>query len=105
LGGAGEAYDTLKELGELIENGNKDALEALNNVAAGKANLVHPHEISDVSGLSAALDKKLTAENVKVAAGSNIASAGTPTVTASKNGNDVTFTFDYLKGATGPQGP
>jgi hypothetical protein len=104
LGGAGEAYDTLKELGELIENGNKDALEALNNVATGKADKVHSHEISDVNGLSAALGEKITVANVKAAAGSNIASEGTPTVTASKNGNDVTFTFDYLKGATGAAG-
>jgi hypothetical protein len=103
LNGAGPAYDTLKDLGDLIE-GNKDALEALNTVATGKADKVHSHEISDVNGLSAALDKKITAENVKVAAGSNIASAGTPTVTASKSGNEVTFTFNYLKGATGATG-
>jgi hypothetical protein len=99
-----EAYDALKELGKLIEDGDKDALEALNTVAAGKADKIHPHEISDVSGLSAALGEKITVANVKAAAGSNIASAGTPTVTASKNGNDVTFTFDYLKGATGAAG-
>ena len=103
LNGAGPAYDTLKDLGDLIE-GNKDALEALNTVATGKADKVHSHEISDVNGLPVALSEKITAANVKVAAGSNIASAGTPTVTASKSGNDVTFTFDYLKGATGATG-
>ena len=110
LDGAGEAYDTLKELGELIK-GNKTALEALNTVAAGKADKVHPHEISDVNGLSAKIgelegeiDGKVTAANIKVATGSNVATAGTPTVTASKSGNDVTFTFDYLKGATGATG-
>jgi hypothetical protein len=98
-----EAYETLKQLGELIDD-NKDALEALNTVATGKADKVHSHEISDVNGLSAALGEKITVANVKAAAGSNIASEGTPTVTASKNGNDVTFTFDYLKGATGATG-
>ena len=36
LNGAGEAYDTLKELGELIDD-NADAIEALNNIAASKA--------------------------------------------------------------------
>lgn len=36
LNGAGAAYDTLKELGELIDD-NKDAIEALEDVAAGKA--------------------------------------------------------------------
>ena len=50
-----EAYDTLKELGELIDD-NKDALEALNTVAIGKADKVHLHEISDVNGLSAKFD-------------------------------------------------
>lgn len=34
LGGAGEAYDTLKELGELIDT-NKDAIDALEALAAG----------------------------------------------------------------------
>jgi hypothetical protein len=36
LNGAGEAYDTLKELGELI-NENQDAIEALETVATSKA--------------------------------------------------------------------
>ena len=35
LNNAGEAYDTLKELGDLIDE-NTDAIEALNTVAAGK---------------------------------------------------------------------
>ena len=104
LNGAGTAYDTLKELGDLIDD-NKDALEALNNVAAGKADKVHSHEISDVNGLSAALGEKITAANVKTAAGANIATPGTPKVASSIDGNDVVFTFDYLKGNTGPSGP
>lgn len=37
LNGAGAAYDTLKELGELIDD-NKDAIDVLEDVAAGKAN-------------------------------------------------------------------
>ena len=36
LNGAGSAYDTLKELGELIDD-NTDAIDALNTVAASKA--------------------------------------------------------------------
>lgn len=36
LNGAGEAYDTLKELGDLID-GNTNALEALEKVATNKA--------------------------------------------------------------------
>ena len=42
LNGAGSAYDTLKELGELIDE-NVDAIEALESVAAGKADKEHTH--------------------------------------------------------------
>lgn len=62
LNGAGAAYDTLKELGDLIDD-NKDAIDALNDVAAGKANAVHSHAISDVSGLQTALDGKAAASH------------------------------------------
>ncbi len=49
--------------------------------------------------------------SISVAAGKNINSVGTPSVTASTSGSNTTFTFDYLKGAKGdkgdrgPQGP
>lgn len=43
LNGAGEAYDTLKELGDLIDE-NHDAIDALEIVAAGKADKVHNHD-------------------------------------------------------------
>lgn len=55
LNGAGTAYDTLKELGDLIDE-NVDAIEALETVAAGKADKVHTHAISDVTELQTALD-------------------------------------------------
>lgn len=57
LNGAGAAYDTLKELGELIVE-NKDAIDVLEDVATGKADAVHSHAISEVSGLQSALDGK-----------------------------------------------
>ena len=57
LNGAGAAYDTLKELGTLIDD-NKDAIEALEDVAAGKADKVHIHEISDITNLQSTLDGK-----------------------------------------------
>ena len=57
LNNAGAAYDTLKELGDLIDD-NKDAIDALNDVAAGKANAVHTHAISDVTNLQSTLDGK-----------------------------------------------
>jgi hypothetical protein len=43
LNGAGEAYDTLKELGELIDE-NVDAIAALEIVATGKADKEHSHD-------------------------------------------------------------
>lgn len=57
LNGAGGAYDTLKELGDLIDV-NVDAIDALEAVAAGKADKSHTHAIADVSGLQSALDGK-----------------------------------------------
>lgn len=42
LGNAGGAYDTLKELGDLIDT-NHDAIEALETVASGKADKTHIH--------------------------------------------------------------
>ena len=44
--------------------------------------------------------------NLKTAAGTNINSVGTPSVAvATDSNNNVTFTFNYLKGATGATGP
>ena len=57
LNGAGTAYDTLKELGDLIDD-NADAIDALETIASGKADATHGHAISDVSGLQSALDGK-----------------------------------------------
>ena len=57
LNGAGAAYDTLKELGDLIVD-NTDAIDALEIIASGKANSEHGHAIADVSGLQTALDGK-----------------------------------------------
>lgn len=57
LNGAGAAYDTLKELGDLIDE-NHDAIAALEIVATGKANAVHDHAISEVIDLQSVLDGK-----------------------------------------------
>ena len=62
LNGAGAAYDTLKELGDLIVD-NKDAIDALEEIASGKANATHTHAIADVSGLQSALDEKAAASH------------------------------------------
>lgn len=57
LNGAGAAYDTLSELGNLIDD-NVDAIEALEAVAANKSDRGHIHSFSEVSGLQSALDGK-----------------------------------------------
>lgn len=57
LNGAGDAYDTLQELGALIDV-NVDAIDALEIVATGKADKIHYHAITDVSGLQSALGSK-----------------------------------------------
>jgi hypothetical protein len=41
---------------------------------------------------------------IDAAAGANIGSVGTPSVSASTSGDTTTFTFDYLKGAKGDNG-
>lgn len=57
LNGAGTAYDTLKELGDLI-SGNQDAIDALETVAANKANVsdltAHTGNKSNPHGVTAA---------------------------------------------------
>lgn len=57
LNGAGAAYDTLKELGELIDD-NTDAIDALTGIASGKADAQHTHLMAEVTGLGEALDAK-----------------------------------------------
>ena len=47
LNGAGEAYDTLKELGELIDE-NTTALDALEEIATSKADVDHTHSWNDL---------------------------------------------------------
>lgn len=50
LNGAGAAYDTLKELGDLIDE-NQDAIGALETVAANKADKEHTHDgVYEVAG-------------------------------------------------------
>ena len=62
LGNAGSAYDTLKELGDLIDE-NVDAIEALEAVAAGKANASHTHTIANITNLQSTLDGKAAASH------------------------------------------
>ena len=53
LNGAGTAYDTLKELGDLIDD-NTDAISALETVASGKADANHTHNYAGSSSAGGA---------------------------------------------------
>lgn len=70
LNGAGTAYDTLKELGDLIDD-NVDAIEALEAVAAGKANASHTHTIANITNLQSTLDGKAASSHTHSYAGSS----------------------------------
>ena len=60
LNGAGGAYDTLKELGDLIDD-NKDAIDALEDIAVGKADKEHNHD--DRYYTETEVDDKLTTKS------------------------------------------
>lgn len=60
LNGAGAAYDTLKELGDLIDD-NTDAIGALETVAAGKANQAEVTAIANLVGDTAVATQISTA--------------------------------------------
>ena len=62
LNGAGSAYDTLKELGDLIDS-NVNAIDALGTIASGKADKVHNHAISDITNLQTTLDGKASSSH------------------------------------------
>lgn len=66
LGGAGAAYDTLKELADLIDD-NQDAIGALETVAAGKADADHTH---NYAGSSSAGGAATSANKLNTNAGS-----------------------------------
>ena len=63
LNGAGEAYDTLKELGELIDD-NKDAIDVLETIASSKADANHDH--NDKYYTESEIDSKLSTINTNV---------------------------------------
>lgn len=55
LNGAGAAYDTLKELGDLIDE-NHDAIEVLEDIATGKADADHTHSYGDILDVPSTVD-------------------------------------------------
>ena len=93
LNGAGAAYDTLKELSDLI-NENQDAIDALETVAANKADKVHSHVISDITDLAEATQ---TASGLLSASDKiQLDMGGIPIVTTSGTGTAYTATIDGM---------
>lgn len=83
LNGAGGAYDTLKELGDLISV-NVDAIDALETVAANKADKGHTHSDASTSAagfMTAAMATKLNG----IATGANKTTVDTSLSTSSTN--------------------
>ena len=67
LNGAGGVYDTLGELGNLIDE-NAGTIDALREIASGKADVSHSHAISDITNLQATLDNKADSSHTHVVA-------------------------------------
>lgn len=84
LGGAGTAYDTLKELADLIET-NKDAITALQNLAAG-------HVKFDAAQSLTEAQKKQARDNIGTGSTADIAAA-------KKAGDDAQTTANAAKTA------
>lgn len=85
LGGAGAAYDTLKELADLIVT-NQDAITALQELAAGHVKFDAAQTLTDVQ-------KKQARDNIGAADAATVTSQGTRLTAveskASKNATDI----------------
>lgn len=98
LNGAGAAYDTLKELGLLIDE-NTDAIDALELVAAGKAEKEHTHNYAGSSspgGAASSATKLATARNIN-----GTAFDGSAAITTAKWGTSRTIGISSIAGTTG----
>lgn len=93
LGGAGTAYDTLKELADLIET-NKDTITALQNLAAGHVKFDTAQSLTDAQ-------KKQARDNIASAAASDVTAHGTRLTAVEKKATDNATAITNLKDAVG----
>lgn len=93
LGGAGAAYDTLKELADLIA-ANKSAIDALKEVAAGHVKYDAAQTLTDVQ-------KKRARDNIGAGAATDVASHGTRLTAVEKKATDNATAITSLKNAVG----
>ena len=93
LGGAGAAYDTLKELADLIA-ANKSAIDALKEVAAGHVKYDAAQTLTDAQ-------KKQARDNIGAGAATDVASHGTRLTAVEKKATDNATAITNLKNAVG----
>lgn len=93
LGGAGAAYDTLKELADLIDV-NKTAIDALKEVAAGHVKYDAAQSLTDVQ-------KKQARDNIGAGAAADVTSHGTRLTAVEKKATDNATAITNLKNAVG----
>ena len=84
--------------------GSSAAATVSTNGTETTLNLTIPKGDTGAKGATGAKGDTGATPTVKVAAGSNIGSVGTPSVTAAASGTTTTLTFNYLKGAKGYKG-
>lgn len=91
-----------------IKDTNLTANRALISNSDGKVavSAVTSTELGYLDGVTSNVQTQLNAklQTIVTAAGSNINSVGTPSVTASASGTTTTLTFNYLKGQKGEKG-
>lgn len=98
LGGAGEAFDTLKELADLIAN-NADAIDALRNLAAGHVKFDEAQSLTESQKTQARTNiGAVSKEEVDSAIDVSIPSA--PTASVNKAGSVATITITDRNGTT-----
>ena len=93
LGGAGEAYDTLKELADLI-TANKNTIDALKDVAAGHVKYDAAQSLTDAQ-------KKQARDNIGAGAAADVTSHGTRLTAVEKKATANTTAITNLKSAVG----
>lgn len=90
VNGAPESLNTLDELAAALKD-NKDIVDVLNSSIGGKADKAHTHNYTELTG----------SPSISASVSDTI---GTPSVNVGVAGSNWTFTFNNLKGVTGPQG-
>ena len=93
LNGAGEAYDTLKELGELIDT-NKSAIDALKDTAAGHVRFNAAQTLTDPQ-------KKQARTNIGAADATTVSDHATRLTAVEKKAGDTETALNALKAAVG----